>query len=199
MSENNLKKPSQTDWARIDQMADEDIDTSDIPPLDDAFFSAAQWRLPRLYICLNDLRDARKFVIYILKRELHDKKTELRQLEHLAFDTSLIISYARSFKRSNNFNGKDMSLLEGHEHEVLEEDEVELHRRILALRDRAYAHSDASSHLFGGHDYSKYVALARPIETLDKSATGTMKTMIEKWISYLESEKSKLKETLKQR
>jgi len=27
-------------------MADEDIDTSDIPPLDDAYFAAAQWRMP---------------------------------------------------------------------------------------------------------------------------------------------------------
>ena len=46
MSENNLKKPSQTDWARIDKMTDEEIDTSDIPPLDDVFFAAAQWRMP---------------------------------------------------------------------------------------------------------------------------------------------------------
>lgn len=46
MSETDLKKPSETDWARIDQMTDDEIDTSDIPPLDDAFFAAAQWRLP---------------------------------------------------------------------------------------------------------------------------------------------------------
>ena len=32
-----MKKPSETDWARIDQMTDEEIDTSDIPPLDEAF------------------------------------------------------------------------------------------------------------------------------------------------------------------
>ncbi|MCU1268407.1 MAG: uncharacterized protein JWM21_4725 [Acidobacteria bacterium] len=46
MSETNLKKPSETDWARIDRLADDEIDTSDIPPLDDSFFSAAKWRLP---------------------------------------------------------------------------------------------------------------------------------------------------------
>jgi uncharacterized protein (DUF4415 family) len=46
MSERNLKKPSETDWARIDSMTDEEIDTSDIPPLDDEFFAAAQWRMP---------------------------------------------------------------------------------------------------------------------------------------------------------
>lgn len=46
MSAGNLKKPSETDWERIDSMTDEEIDTSDIPPLDDAFFANAQWRMP---------------------------------------------------------------------------------------------------------------------------------------------------------
>ena len=46
MNAKNLKKPSETDWARIDQMTDEDIDTSDSLPLDDDFFARAQWRMP---------------------------------------------------------------------------------------------------------------------------------------------------------
>jgi uncharacterized protein (DUF4415 family) len=28
-------------------MTDEEIDTSDIPPLDDGFFARAQWRMPK--------------------------------------------------------------------------------------------------------------------------------------------------------
>src|SRR6266478_1214832 len=55
MNERNLKKPSEADWARIDQMTDEDIDTSDIPPLDDAFFSAAQWRMPEKNNAIQEL------------------------------------------------------------------------------------------------------------------------------------------------
>lgn len=47
MSVRNLKKPSETDWARIDSMTDEEVDTSDIPPLGDEFFAAAQWRMPK--------------------------------------------------------------------------------------------------------------------------------------------------------
>jgi uncharacterized protein (DUF4415 family) len=47
MNEKNSKKPSETDWARIDQMTDEDIDTSDIPPLTDDFFARAEWRMPK--------------------------------------------------------------------------------------------------------------------------------------------------------
>ena len=46
MSVKNLKKPSETDWARIDQMTDDEIDTSDSPPLDDEFFAISEWRMP---------------------------------------------------------------------------------------------------------------------------------------------------------
>ena len=46
MSTSNLKKPSETDWARVDAMTDEEIDTSDIPPLDEAFFAGAKLRVP---------------------------------------------------------------------------------------------------------------------------------------------------------
>ncbi len=38
---------SKTDWSRIDAMSDEDIDTSDIPPLSDEFFAKAQLRMPK--------------------------------------------------------------------------------------------------------------------------------------------------------
>lgn len=47
MSENTLKNTSQTDWARLDALTDEEIDTSDIPSLDDSFFSKAQLRIPK--------------------------------------------------------------------------------------------------------------------------------------------------------
>ena len=41
-----MSNTSRTDWSRIDAMTDEDIDTSDIPPLSDQFFSKAKLRLP---------------------------------------------------------------------------------------------------------------------------------------------------------
>jgi hypothetical protein len=41
-----MNSTSRTDWARIDAMTDEDIDTSDIPPLTDEFFSKAKLRMP---------------------------------------------------------------------------------------------------------------------------------------------------------
>jgi len=42
------KKPDTSGyWDRIDAMSDEDIDTSDIPPLDEEFFANAQIRMPK--------------------------------------------------------------------------------------------------------------------------------------------------------
>lgn len=42
-----MSNTSRTDWARIDAMSDENIDTSDIPPLSEEFFALAQLRLPK--------------------------------------------------------------------------------------------------------------------------------------------------------
>jgi uncharacterized protein (DUF4415 family) len=47
MNDTHMNKPSETDWARIDAMADEEIDTSDIPPLTEEFFKRAKVRMPQ--------------------------------------------------------------------------------------------------------------------------------------------------------
>ena len=41
-----MSNTSRTDWARIDAMSDEDVDTCDIPPLGDEFFVKAKLRMP---------------------------------------------------------------------------------------------------------------------------------------------------------
>lgn len=47
MNADAMNNTSRTDWARIDAMSDEDIDTSDIPPLSEEFFTKAQLRMPK--------------------------------------------------------------------------------------------------------------------------------------------------------
>jgi uncharacterized protein (DUF4415 family) len=47
MSESNMGKASETDWKRLSEMSDEEIDTSDIPPLEDSFFANAEMRVPK--------------------------------------------------------------------------------------------------------------------------------------------------------
>ncbi len=46
MNAKNTTKVPDTDWERIASMKDEDIDTSDIPELDEHFFANAKWRMP---------------------------------------------------------------------------------------------------------------------------------------------------------
>lgn len=41
-----MSKVSRTDWKRLSEMEDKDIDTSDIPELDDAFFQNAELKVP---------------------------------------------------------------------------------------------------------------------------------------------------------
>ena len=55
---NNISK---TDWARIDAMSDEDIDTSDIPPLTEEFFANAQLRMPEPEVTVTLPIDAETF------------------------------------------------------------------------------------------------------------------------------------------
>ena len=46
MKESNTKRKSGTDWKRLERMTDEEIDVSDIPPLDGEFFKNATLRMP---------------------------------------------------------------------------------------------------------------------------------------------------------
>lgn len=41
-----MSKASRTDWKRLAEMEDKDIDMSDIPELDDTFFRNAELRVP---------------------------------------------------------------------------------------------------------------------------------------------------------
>ncbi len=50
MNENAMNNTSKTDWARVDAMTDEDIDTSDIAPLSEEFFTKAKWRILESFV-----------------------------------------------------------------------------------------------------------------------------------------------------
>lgn len=188
-------------------MTDEEIDTSDIPPLDDSFFANAKWRLPRLYVDRLDFYQAQECAAYIIDQGLHEKrKTERarksQQLVHTAFNTSLIVSYSRPFtnhkdlkgKSEKNDKGTNKAPLNDHVTEVLKETEtIKLHHRVLHLRDTAYAHSDARSHLFEGLDYTKLVPFMKVVVNLNQLETTRLKVMIGKWIKYLNEQIPPLK------
>jgi uncharacterized protein (DUF4415 family) len=47
MSVPSTNRSSKSDWARVDALTDDTIDTSDIPPLTEAHFTRAAVRMPR--------------------------------------------------------------------------------------------------------------------------------------------------------
>lgn len=47
MNKKGLKKQSETNWNNLEEIMDEEIDVSDIPPLGDSFFANAKIRMPR--------------------------------------------------------------------------------------------------------------------------------------------------------
>lgn len=47
MSRKSTVNTSRSDWKAVDALTDDDIDTSDIPPLDESFFAQAELRMPR--------------------------------------------------------------------------------------------------------------------------------------------------------
>lgn len=46
MNENSMNDISKTNWERVDALTEEEIDTSDIPPLTEEFFSKSKWWKP---------------------------------------------------------------------------------------------------------------------------------------------------------
>lgn len=46
MNENAMNSTSETNWEKVDSLTEEEIDTSDIPPLAEEFFSQSRWWKP---------------------------------------------------------------------------------------------------------------------------------------------------------
>ncbi len=46
MNENAMNSTSRTNWEKVDSLTEAEIDTSDIPPLSEEFFSKSRWWKP---------------------------------------------------------------------------------------------------------------------------------------------------------
>lgn len=152
-------------------------------------------QIPRLNTCSDDFEQSLRFATYILEKGLHRKKSELKKLILLAFETSMIVSYARPFTTSRDFNRRHISSpLEGCESLAqLTDDESKLHKRVITKRNTDCAHSDDSAHLVEDWDYSKTIIEMRmTLEPLTESETVSLIRMIKKWIDYLKNERALL-------
>lgn len=65
MSVSDLKKLTATDWVKVKALTDEEIDTSDVPPLGDGFFANAKFRFEvmRLRLLADRMVDQKEFDI----------------------------------------------------------------------------------------------------------------------------------------
>ena len=150
----------------------------------------SQFRPSRLNIFLFDLRQALAFSQYILDEHLHDLEAASTnaKLVHLAFNTALIISYARPFHGSYEPDGRSRVSLSA-DAGVLDIDESAFHAQLLDKRDGVFAHSDARSYEIEGFNYDAqtlkfYNYVFDPL-TLEE--TRLLRQMIRKWISHVES------------
>ncbi len=187
MSVGNLKKKSKTDWARIGQMTDDEIDTSDIPPLDDAFFERATAVLPRVRVDRIDLIRARKFAAHILAKRWSNTKGNL---SHDAFNIALVVSYTKPFSLSRDLEGQREKPLDRRVAiaKIFNEDEVDLHKRVKELRNSYYAHSDAASILVKGFNYGRELCFFKAELNLARDEVQLLKKIIDKWIKYLDDQ-----------
>jgi hypothetical protein len=167
-------------------MTDDEIDTSDIPPLDDAFFERAIKVLPRVRVDRIDLREAEAYAAQILNKHWSNRG---KNLTLDAFNTALIISYCRPFSTRYDLDEKRESKLDESIAEVLtEEEEIEMHARMKQLRDESYAHSDARSRLFPKMDYTKDFCFFKRELNLARDEVELLKRMIDKRIKYLDDQ-----------
>ena len=61
MNEQLMRNSSESDWTRVDALSDEEIDTSDIPPLTEEFFRRARVRMPKQRVTVQIDRDLLKW------------------------------------------------------------------------------------------------------------------------------------------
>ena len=104
--------------------------------------------LERLIISQQDLLQAKSFAEFILSKNLHDRSTdwEEQKLIHLAFNTSLIVSYSRPFTGNRGISTGKQQSVGSKLLEVLSKEEKRLHDNLTRSRHAEYAHSDLNSH-----------------------------------------------------
>ncbi|MEJ2621750.1 MAG: hypothetical protein P8163_16280 [Candidatus Thiodiazotropha sp.] len=95
----------------------------------------------RLYVAQEDLRQAMSFASMILKKGWHFQPWEKRQtiyIQQSAYTTALVVAYSRPFTESRGWPKLPMRLMK------YNEEQKQLHKRVLSLRNEVYAHTDVA-------------------------------------------------------
>jgi|GEM_PF-2034815 len=94
----------------------------------------------RLFVSAGDFAQARQYALHLIKKGWHLAPCERRgsiYMQQSAFTTSLVVSYARPFTRSDGWPKFPDEFVQYSEPESL------LHTHIMGLRHQVYAHSDS--------------------------------------------------------
>lgn len=97
----------------------------------------------RLTVSESDLELAKRYAEYMLKNRLHIgplQNNKAKYWRQTAFVCALVMAYGRVFTRSIGLPDFPTRLLQ------YDEEEKDLHRRLLDLRDTQYAHADGQHH-----------------------------------------------------
>ncbi len=157
----------------------------------------AKKQIKRILISEDDIQDAGNYAYQLLKHEYHnpeyldrieDPKEDFLNSDDYenmrALTTALIVSYSRPFTR-NEGNDSAIPSLPNKFLSNYNALEMDLHNKILNLRNRAFAHSDAelfnielSKSKYDGMIYP--VFLEYPIEFFTKDELKLFQEMIEK-------------------
>jgi hypothetical protein len=97
----------------------------------------------RLHVSSLDLGLARQYAAHLLKKGWHSAPYERRgsiYMQQSAFTTSLVVSYARPFKKCRGWPPFPEEFWQ------YDQGQNELHAHLIGLRDQVYAHSDSSQY-----------------------------------------------------
>lgn len=98
-------------------------------------------RKRRLHLSKDDLSEAKEFVDYILEQQSANK---LNRTELKALTTALVVAYSRPFKKNKSDSRFPADPILSNDFLAnFSDKENNLHKKVLSLRDREFAHTDA--------------------------------------------------------
>ena len=105
-------------------------------------------RLARTQLCLIDIHESLRFAEYMLQRGRSESETADDETIRLAFETAMIVSYARPFSANHVAVQGGLPSLPNPEKAMASysDEQAGLHKYVLELWNKGYAHSDGDIH-----------------------------------------------------
>lgn len=148
--------------------------------------------LNRLIISEDDFWQAKRFIRYVLEKNLHEnEEDDENKLILKACNTATIVSYCRPFTRNwkhENYPATE-SLPEDYIN-LLTDDEKRLHKRVAAIRDKEQAHSDPESHSVGLYNNNQIAIKRDATIPLTQEEFSLLEKMIDKFLIKIGSDKN---------